>query len=73
MVHCPSPESATLPLNPASSGSPASAEAVRSSSQEETTLPRRQTSATSVRLMSKRSASTSRSEDLPLRMSKPSA
>src|SRR5262249_36450450 len=48
-VQRPSPESDTLPLKRESVGSPASPDAVRSSSHEATTLPRRQTSAMSAR------------------------
>src|SRR4030095_207570 len=51
-VHRPSPESGTSALTLASSGSSASAEAVRSSSQEATTLPRRHSSVISARLKS---------------------
>ena len=46
-VQRPSPESETRPANSSSVGDSCSACAVRSSSQEPTTLPRRQTSATS--------------------------
>ena len=46
-VHRPSPESLTLPVKPSRAGSFTSADAVRSSSHELTTLPRRHTSATS--------------------------
>src|SRR5262249_44760409 len=48
-VHRPSPESETRPVKRSSCGSLASASAVRSSNQEETTLPRRHTSAMSAR------------------------
>src|SRR5581483_2761437 len=47
-VQRPSPESDTRPENSARSGDPASAVAVRSSSHDATTLPRRQTSAISL-------------------------
>ena len=43
-VHRPSPESETRPAKPSSSGDSCSAAAVRSSSHDSTTLPRRQTS-----------------------------
>src|SRR6516164_11318045 len=46
-VHRPSPESDTRPLNMSRSGDLANAAAVRSTSQELTTEPRRHTSATS--------------------------
>ncbi len=46
-VQRPSPESETRPANSSSVGDSCSACAVRSRSQEPTTLPRRQTSATS--------------------------
>ena len=46
-VQRPSPESETRPAKSARSGEAASAAAVRSTSQEPTTEPRRQTSATS--------------------------
>src|SRR6476620_1530255 len=46
-VHRPSPESLTRPAKPSSVGASCNAAAVRSSSHELTTLPRRQTSATS--------------------------
>ncbi|COX00412.1 Uncharacterised protein [Mycobacterium tuberculosis] len=46
-VHRPSPESETRPENSARSGDSRSAIAVKSSSQEPITLPRRHTSATS--------------------------
>ena len=52
IVHRPSPESDTLPEKFESVGSLASALAVRSRSHDATTLPRRQTSATSARLKS---------------------
>src|SRR5204863_2429348 len=52
IVQRPSPESDTGPENRFRSGSRASARAVRSRSQEDTTLPRRQTSAMSGRLRS---------------------
>ena len=45
-VHRPSPESETRPAKPSRSGDAASAAAVRSSSHEATTLPRRHSSAT---------------------------
>src|SRR5262249_26776288 len=48
-VQRPSPESETRPVKRSRRGSLASAAAVRSSSQEATTLPRRHTSATSAR------------------------
>ena len=48
-VQRPSPESCTTPVYFERSGFSASALAVRSSSQDETTLPRRQTSAMSAR------------------------
>src|SRR6478735_1782748 len=48
-VHRPSPESETLPPNSSSPGSAASAWAVRSSSHEVMTLPRRHSSVTSAR------------------------
>ncbi len=51
-VQRPSPESETRPLNDSSFGSSTSAAAVRSSSQELTTLPRRHTSATAAVSMS---------------------
>src|SRR3989442_9638193 len=51
-VHRPSPESDTRPAKLSSDGSPASAAAVRSSSQEAITLPRRHTSVMSARLKS---------------------
>ena len=47
MVHRPSPESETRPSKPSSWGSSLSAAAVRSRSQDATTLPRRHTSVTS--------------------------
>ena len=72
-VQRPSPESCTKPENFGELRILASAIAERSSSQDETTLPRRQTSAMSAMLSTKRS-STGRSVDvLFLRMSKPSA
>ena len=49
MVQRPSPESATFPSKPARLASSLSALAMRSRSQDETTLPRRQTSAISGR------------------------
>src|SRR5260370_15084020 len=52
MVQRPSPESCTAPVKVESSGFSASAMAVRSSSQEPTTLPRRHTSAMSRMLRS---------------------
>src|SRR5260370_307089 len=52
IVHRPSPESETRPANADNVGSVSSAPAVRSSSHEAITLPRRQTSATSRRLKS---------------------
>ena len=52
IVHRPSPESDTRPWKPSSFGSLISAAAVRSSSQEAITLPRRHTSAMSGRLRS---------------------
>src|SRR5689334_8391736 len=52
MVQRPSPESCTNPVYSERVGFSASAMAVRSSSQELTTLPRRQTSAMSARLRS---------------------
>ena len=61
MVQRPSPESSTTPSKPSSLASAASALAVRSSSQEVITLPRRQTSAMSARSRSKRSSSGSAS------------
>ena len=51
-VQRPSPESETRPAKSSRSGELASADAARSSSQEATTLPRRQTSVTSARLKS---------------------
>ena len=68
-----SPLSATLPPNWARVGDSASAPAVRSSSQDETTLPRRQSSAMSVRSRSKRCSSGKSAEFLPRSTSKPSA
>src|SRR5664280_1805853 len=52
IVQRPSPESDTRPENLERSGCPNNAMAVRSSSHDATTLPRRQTSATSPRLKS---------------------
>src|SRR6202035_516292 len=52
MVQRPSPESETWPANSAKAGLLVKAAAVRSSSQDEMTLPRRQTSATSERVKS---------------------
>src|SRR5687768_14925893 len=52
IVQRPSPESDTRPEKPSSAGSLARAAAVRSRSHELTTLPRRQTSATSATSMS---------------------
>ena len=52
IVQRPSPESETRPANFDSDGSSSSAVAVRSSSHEAMTLPRRHSSATSPRLMS---------------------
>ena len=51
-VHRPSPESETRPENSVRSGDSCNAIAVRSSSQEPMTLPRRHTSATSGMSMS---------------------
>ena len=51
-AHRPSPESDTRPAYPSSSGLSASAAAVRSSSHEEITLPRRHTSVTAATSMS---------------------
>ncbi len=73
----PRPSSALRPsparsrCNSARSGLSASALAVRSSSQEVTTLPRRQTSAMSARSRSKRCSAGSASEFALRRMSKP--
>ena len=53
-VQRPSPESDTRPAKSSSSGERASASAVRSTSQDPTTEPRRQTSATSATSISKR-------------------
>jgi hypothetical protein len=53
-VQRPSPESDTRPLNSSSWGERASASAVRSTSHDPTTEPRRQTSATSATSMSYR-------------------
>src|SRR6185295_6310465 len=49
IVQRPSPESDTRPANSSSPASPAKADAVRSSSQDVTTLPRRHSSDTSAR------------------------
>ena len=51
-VHRPSPESETRPLKVWRSGVRANASAIRSTSHDETTDPRRQTSATSATSMS---------------------
>jgi hypothetical protein len=51
-VHLPSPESETRPENSDNSGDSVKAAAVKSSNQEETTLPRRQSSAISGMLKS---------------------